>query len=918
MVEPMRRSLLLTSLAGLLVAALATGPAASPSQAGTTPSYGGDPYGALWNIVPPGSRGNIDATQLAQVLLGGGTTAVDGKSAPPNYADQLEMYDALTKQAPSSITRADLSTLYKRENFTPQVVTSDEKPRDGTDIKRDQFGVPYITGKTYDDTMYGAGFAAIEDRMFLMDVLRHTGAGRMAEFVGDTPANVAMDQAQLRIAYYTPAEAAAQVTHAAKRYGAAGERLVHGLDAYIAGINAAQRKLCPLGVTGLQCPAEYAALQKTVQPWTRADVVYVASLVGGIFGKGGGAEAANATYLQLLRHRFGAKIGDGVYRDLREKIDAGAPTTGSVRIGYGGGRGLELGKPGVALPDLGGATAPGTGHIASRVTTRGAPRTVATGLPAGEAGQLQKVRLAFQHGGMSNAVLVTAKESTTGHPLAVFGPQTGYYNPQLLVEQVLKGPGVYARGVSFAGTNLVVELGRGKDYSWSATSASNDLVDTVAERLCNTDGSRPTVESTAYRVGSRCVPMRHNQQVEHTTPNLTAPGLPKTYTFDIWRTRHGIVQSRTTVGGKPVALVLQRSTYGHEVDSVLGFSQFNDPRYVHGVQDFFKAASHVDFTFNWFYVDSRHIGFYTSSLLPKRAPGVAFDFPRWGDRKYDWQGYVGMAGHAHQVDPSSGYLVSWNNRQTKTWSAPDDIWSWGDVHRSLALSQRVKAAIRGSRRIAIQQLVGVMAGAATQDSRARYLLPDLLKVIGNDRALAPATSILRQWSKAGAPRVDRDRDGAYGYQAAIALFDYWYQHGTSSLAYDVMRGKLGSLVTRVPQILDDHPRQGVGSSWLDAPWYSWVQKELDARLGHPQATPFTYRYCGTGTLASCRRVLRASLARAVAYALKTQGVTSVSQLTYDKTQDDIVSQTAGVVGVRPIDWQNRPTFQQVVEFHRHR
>jgi hypothetical protein len=47
-------------------------------------------------------------------------------------------------------------------------------------------------------------------------------------------------------------------------------------------------------------------------------------------------------------------------------------------------------------------------------------------------------------------------------------------------------------------------------------------------------------------------------------------------------------------------------------------------------------------------------------------------------------------------------------------------------------------------------------------------------------------------------------------------------------------------------------------------------------------------------------------------------VTSVQQLTYDKTQDDIRSATAGVVGVRPIDWQNRPTFQQVVAFTGHR
>ena len=49
-------------------------------------------------------------------------------------------------------------------------------------------------------------------------------------------------------------------------------------------------------------------------------------------------------------------------------------------------------------------------------------------------------------------------------------------------------------------------------------------------------------------------------------------------------------------------------------------------------------------------------------------------------------------------------------------------------------------------------------------------------------------------------------------------------------------------------------------------------------------------------------------------ALAEQGVGSVSELTYDKHIDDIRSTTAGVVGVRNIDWQNRPTFQQVVGF----
>ena len=53
-------------------------------------------------------------------------------------------------------------------------------------------------------------------------------------------------------------------------------------------------------------------------------------------------------------------------------------------------------------------------------------------------------------------------------------------------------------------------------------------------------------------------------------------------------------------------------------------------------------------------------------------------------------------------------------------------------------------------------------------------------------------------------------------------------------------------------------------------------------------------------------------------ALRTQDVSSVGQLTYDKSRDDIASVAGGVVGVRPIDWQNRPTFQQVISFFRHR
>jgi hypothetical protein len=53
-------------------------------------------------------------------------------------------------------------------------------------------------------------------------------------------------------------------------------------------------------------------------------------------------------------------------------------------------------------------------------------------------------------------------------------------------------------------------------------------------------------------------------------------------------------------------------------------------------------------------------------------------------------------------------------------------------------------------------------------------------------------------------------------------------------------------------------------------------------------------------------------------ALKAQSKTDVATLTFDKTKDNIRHTTAGIVGVRGIDWQNRPTFQQAVHFTTHR
>ena len=67
------------------------------------------------------------------------------------------------------------------------------------------------------------------------------------------------------------------------------------------------------------------------------------------------------------------------------------------------------------------------------------------------------------------------------------GPQVGYFYPQVLMESTLHGGGIDARGATFPGAGPYVELGPRQDYSWSATSAGNDIIDIFVEELCGDD-----------------------------------------------------------------------------------------------------------------------------------------------------------------------------------------------------------------------------------------------------------------------------------------------------------------------------------------------------------------------------------------------------------------------------------------------
>ena len=92
------------------------------------------------------------------------------------------------------------------------------------------------------------------------------------------------------------------------------------VSAYVDGINTYIQRRSSLR-TSPRCPGEYAALGKMPQPWDVTDVIAEASLIGGIFGRGGGREVASAQTLQEIQRKLGRKAGARSWLDFREAND---------------------------------------------------------------------------------------------------------------------------------------------------------------------------------------------------------------------------------------------------------------------------------------------------------------------------------------------------------------------------------------------------------------------------------------------------------------------------------------------------------------------------------------------------------------------------------------------------------------------
>ncbi len=943
------------------MATLLAAMSAAASASAAVPPYGTDDFGGFRNVLPPGTNGLVDAAQLIAYE----TT----KARPRHNNDQLGMYSSLTTAAPN-ITAAQIGKYYKDATFGVKSgdVESTEHPEPGATIIRDSgYGVPHIYGDTRAELMFAIGFATAEDRLFFIDALRHAGQGDLAAFAGGS--NVSMDESVWASEPYTHQDLVGQVMYGLD-HSPLGHQIYDDATNYVDGINAyIARTKNPL-FTATTLPGEYVALGTLPEPFTVEDVVSIATLVGGIFGNGGGGQLNNALLYEQLRRRFGREranlpgspelapvahaaagkhakhprhprrrpdhSGFATLMSFVDPADPEAPTT--VRghsFPY-----QRLPKPSkatlrtLAMPD------PGSVQLVNHVIAGAAPSAAVRSASTAGRGRIAGALGAVANAGpglmsfprdMSNALLISARHSASGHPLAVMGPQVSYFTPEILMEEDIHGPGIDADGAAFPGTNLYVQLGHGRDYAWSATSAGQNIIDTFAVPLCNPGGGAVSKGSNFYLLHGRCVAMQTLTRSESWKPNLADSTPAGSITLQTQRTAYGIVIARATIHGRPVVYCNLRSTYMHELDSSAGFAMLNDPAMVRNPAEFMRDAYQIGYTFNWFYTDDKHIAYFNSGLNPVRAPNTNPLFPSWA--KYAWPGLHPSAAvtpssiterqtpqraHPHTTDQS--FLTSWNNKQAPGYNDVATAEQFSSIYRSQLLDNNINhyLAIRHGK-LTLADLINAMGNAGTQDLRGVEVLPYVLSVLGHpsDPAMATAVAELRAWMASGSHRINRAHPGATGdYQqsAAVRIMDAWWPL--------LVRAEFGpllgqSLLSRVEGEfpINDEPGHGTSGPHLgsafDVGFYGIVQKDLRSVLGRHVPGALNRVYCGRGSLARCRAALESSLRAAIAQTpAQVYPADGVCKAGDQMCSDSIQFRAIGAITQPLIEWVNRPTFQQ--------
>ena len=683
----LRIARLVLCTAALLVAAPAVARAQLPPLPGQGPKpepFRANDGGGFHDILPSGTRGLYDAADLGAFLATGRTV--------PHCCDQLPMY--ATCCTPRRACGAqDIPKYFKDSSFGVPAGEAERtySPALGRDDRARQGVRRPARLRTH---ARGRDVRARLRRRRGPAVLHGRAAPRRPRRAGELRRRRATrrwTREQWAVAPYTEADLQRQARDLPAELGAAGraDQARRRPTTSPASTSTSPRR----SSTRRRCRASTrrSASRRGPTPFTEADLIATASLVGGIFGKGGGAGAGGLPARGRAREALRPQA-----RRPRAAATSAPPTTPRRRSRCSSKRfpyevpPRHVARGSVARPDRGSLryTNPVAGRGGRELPlSRLAGRRTAA-LPAD--GLQRAARLGAQVGQRAPAdrrraagrLLQPADPDGGGRPRARLLRRAGHRRRAARRSSASTSTSSSAAGATTRGAR------RRPARTSSTRSRSADL-----------RRRRPH-----YRYRGRCQPIEVLQRTD-TLDAERRPTRPRpaAQTLRAERTKLGLVAGRGTIRGKPVVFTELRSTYFHEVDSAAGFMDFNDPSAVHDPRELPARRGedrlHVQLVLHRLQAHRvlqlrattrcgpRGVNSTSRSGARRSSSGAAGTRTTWTAR------FTPPAAHPQAVDQS--YLINWNNKQARGYRGRRRERVLLDVPLACCSSDRIKRRIRG-------------------------------------------------------------------------------------------------------------------------------------------------------------------------------------------------------------------------------
>ena len=573
------------------------------------------------------------------------------------------------------------------QNQTPQSIKI-KGLKERVTIARDERGIPYIDAKNDEDLYFAQGYATAADRLWEMDLFRRTARGELAEILG----NLALDQDKLHRTYGFAQEADAEIAQASPKSLAVFEAYARGVNAYAASLD-------PKSM-----PPEFQILSYSFRPWTPADSLIIIKIF---------AESLSDTWrLDLMRQSMASLPA--------EKRNALLVETSPLDV-------LVVGKDTNAKPASAKSLLlkPSTGNRLSVQALTALAHNQAVAAAA-----LDRIGFYAEALAASNNWVVSGSHTVTGKPLLANDPHLPPSAPSIWHMVHLNAPGVRVAGITAPGVPGVI-IGHNEHIAWGFTNVGPDVQDVYLEKF---DPANPKRYQTPQGWQDAVIRQEQIKVRKGFTSSET-----DTVVQEVTVTRHGPIVFEGD--GKRYALrwtaldpKLNKVDFQYALNRARNWKEFN------AALETFTAP-----TQNIVYADvDGHIGYHAAGVIPIRKSGD-------GSMPYDgstdageWTSYIPIAKLPTVYDPSSGMIVTANQRIVGTDYPYFLTHSWAQPYRArriwTLLNEKPKLSIEDFRRI--QGDVYSIAGVLFAQEAVKLLRP---KLTASDEKLRAALDAFEKW-----------------------------------------------------------------------------------------------------------------------------------------------------------------------------